>query len=66
GKTVAMKVNLTGVPTTRLGYLPAELAHWTHPAVIGATAHLLAKAGAHRIRILESAWSTADPDAPTT
>lgn len=61
GKTVAMKVNLTGVPTTRLGYIPAELAHWTHPAVIGATAHLLAKAGARRIRILESAWSTADP-----
>jgi uncharacterized protein (DUF362 family) len=61
GKTVAMKVNLTGVPTTRLGYVPAELAHWTHPAVIGATAHLLAKAGAQRIRILESAWSTADP-----
>jgi uncharacterized protein (DUF362 family) len=61
GKTVAMKVNLTGVPTTRLGYVSAELAHWTHPAVIGATAHLLAKAGAHRIRIIESAWSTADP-----
>jgi uncharacterized protein (DUF362 family) len=61
GKTVAMKVNLTGVPSTRLGYIPAELAHWTHPAVIGATAHLLTKAGARRIRILESAWSTADP-----
>jgi len=61
GKTVAMKINLTGVPTTRLGYVPAELAHWTHPAVIGAAAHLLAKAGAHRIRIIESAWSTADP-----
>jgi len=61
GKTVAMKVNLTGVPTTRLGYVPAEFAHWTHPAVIGATAHLLAKAGASRIRILECAWSTADP-----
>jgi len=61
GKTVAMKVNLTGVPTVRLGYVPAELAHWTHPAVIGATAHLLAKAGARHIRVVESAWSTADP-----
>ncbi len=61
GKTVAMKVNLTGGATRRLGYVPAELAHWTHPAVIGATAHLLAKAGAHRIRIVECAWSTADP-----
>ncbi|MBI4877497.1 MAG: DUF362 domain-containing protein [Acidobacteria bacterium] len=61
GKTVAMKVNLTGQSTVRLGYVPAELAHWTHPAVIGATAHLMARAGAHRIRILECGWSTADP-----
>lgn len=61
GKTVAMKVNLTGQSTVRLGHVPAELAHWTHPAVIGATAHLMAKAGARRIRILECGWSTADP-----
>src|ERR1019366_5873461 len=61
GKTVAIKVNLTGAPTYRLGYLPLEDTHYTHPHVIAATAHLLAKAGATRIRILESPWSTADP-----
>lgn len=61
GKTVAVKVNLTGSPSYRLGYLPPELTHWTHPAVIGATAYLLGRAGARRIRILESPWSTADP-----
>src|ERR1041385_5464192 len=46
GKTVAIKVNLTGAPTYRLGYLPAEDTHYTHPQVIGATVHLLGKAGA--------------------
>ena len=61
GKTVAMKVNLTGAPSYRLGHLPCEDTHYTHPAVIGATCHLMSKAGARRIRILESPWSTADP-----
>lgn len=61
GKTVAMKVNLTGSANYRLGYTPAELAHWTHPAVIGATIAAMHRAGAKRVRILESAWSTAEP-----
>ncbi|HYZ84871.1 MAG TPA: DUF362 domain-containing protein, partial [Bryobacteraceae bacterium] len=61
GKTVAIKINLTGAPRDRLGYLPAELAHWTHPAVIGTAVHLMGKAGAKRVRLLESAWNTADP-----
>jgi uncharacterized protein (DUF362 family) len=61
GKTVAMKVNLTGAPTYRLGYALAEDTHYTHPAVIAATAHLLSKAGATRIRVLESPWATIDP-----
>ena len=54
GKTVAMKINLTGSPKQRLGYKPAELAQYTHPAVIGATIHLMHKAGAKRVRLLES------------
>ena len=37
GKTVAIKVNLTGGAGTRLWHEPAELAHWTHPDVIAAT-----------------------------
>jgi len=61
GKTVACKINLTGAPTYRLGYLPLEDTHYTHPQVIAAAAHLMSQAGARRIRILESPWSTADP-----
>jgi uncharacterized protein (DUF362 family) len=61
GKTVAIKVNLTGSPTYRLGYAPLEATHYTHPAVIGATVHLMGRAGARRIRIVESPWSTAGP-----
>jgi uncharacterized protein (DUF362 family) len=60
-KTVAIKINLTGSPTYRVGYLPLEDTHYTHPHVIAAAAHLMGKAGARRIRILESPWSTADP-----
>ena len=36
GKTVAIKINLTGAPTYRLGYLPLEDTHYTHPQVIAA------------------------------
>src|ERR1017187_2570181 len=50
GKTVAVKINLTGNPDTRLGYLPIGLTTWTHPSVIAATVHLLGRAGARRIR----------------
>ncbi len=61
GKTVAIKLNMTGLPTTRLRYLPAEMTHWVHPQVIWAVTSLLEKAGARRIRLLESAWSTSEP-----
>jgi uncharacterized protein (DUF362 family) len=61
GRTVAIKLNLTGAPSIRLGRLPAGLAHWVHPNVVGAVVHLLDRAGAQRIRLLESAWATAIP-----
>jgi uncharacterized protein (DUF362 family) len=61
GKTVAIKLNLTGVGTDWLGYLPPEVTYWVHPQVIGATVHLLGKAGAHRIRLLESPMVTTEP-----
>lgn len=61
GKTVAVKVNLTGGPESRLGYLPIGLTTWTHPAVIAATVHLMGRAGARRIRLLESPWKSAEP-----
>ena len=60
GKTVAMKINLTGGPSNRVGHYPCEDTHYTHPRVIAATVHLMSKAGARRIRLLESPWSTAD------
>lgn len=61
GKTVAIKINLTGSPNQRLGLMPNELTQWTHPAVIGSTLHLMGLAGAKRIRILESPWATIEP-----
>ncbi len=61
GKTVAIKLNLTGDATDRLGYLPAEITTWVHPQVIGATVQLLGQAGAQRIRLLESPMSTTEP-----
>jgi uncharacterized protein (DUF362 family) len=60
GKTVAIKVNLTGQAYYRLGYLPAGRAHWNHPQTIGATVHLLDKAGARRIRVVEGAFAWPD------
>ena len=61
GKTVAIKINLTGAPTYRVGYLPLGDTHYTNPQVITAAVHLIGKAGAKRIRILESSWSSAYP-----
>jgi len=37
GKTVVLKINLTGEAIYRLGFLPAGRAHWNHPGSIGAT-----------------------------
>jgi uncharacterized protein (DUF362 family) len=52
GKTVAVKLNLTGNP----GRFPLkpELPYRTHPDTVLVTAHLLARAGARRIRLIES------------
>ncbi len=61
GKTVAIKINMTGSADYRLGHSPAELTHYTHPRVIAAVTHLLGKAGARRVRILECPWATAEP-----
>jgi len=61
GKTVAIKINLTGEPTSLVNGLPIGETHYTHPNVIGAAVQLIGKAGAKRIRILESPMSTVDP-----
>lgn len=61
GKTVAVKINLTGSATYRVGYLPLGDTHYTNPHVIAAAVYLMGKAGARRIRVLESPWSSAYP-----
>jgi uncharacterized protein (DUF362 family) len=60
-KTVTVKVNMTGPPEQRFQGLALGLTHYTHPKVVGATAYLLGRAGARRIRFVESAWATAGP-----
>jgi uncharacterized protein (DUF362 family) len=59
GKTVAIKLNMTSVPKDKLNEMPNEMTHWVHPQVIGALVSLLGRAGATRVRLLESApWGT--------
>ena len=60
GKTVAMKVNFIGVRWSRLGNALMEETYWTHPGMIGGMVHLLGKAGAKRIRVVEGPWSTSE------
>ncbi|HZT32239.1 MAG TPA: DUF362 domain-containing protein [Bryobacteraceae bacterium] len=57
GKTVAMKVNLTGASGRgRHVGLTAGQTSWVHPNVVGALTAVFAKQGARRIRILESTF----------
>jgi uncharacterized protein (DUF362 family) len=53
GKTVAMKLNLTG--DGRFERYSAGETHWVHPKVVGALTAVFGKLGARRVRILESA-----------
>jgi uncharacterized protein (DUF362 family) len=61
GKTVTVKLNLTGSPGLRFQGKPLGVTHYTHPKVVGATAHLMGRAGARRIRFVESCWATGGP-----
>ncbi len=57
GKTVAMKVNLSGASGTgRQVGLSAGQTSWVHPNVVGALTATFAKLGARRVRILESTF----------
>jgi len=60
GKTVAIKVNFIGVRSQRLGTALMEDTFWSHPKMIAATVHLMGKAGAKRIRVVEGPWSTTE------
>src|SRR5439155_11398388 len=59
GKTVAVKVNLTGNPRQKALGLPAGRTYQVHPHVVLAAAVLLDRAGARRIRFLEGTYQTA-------
>jgi uncharacterized protein (DUF362 family) len=52
GKTVALKLNLTGNPKN--WPLTPELPYRTNPESVAATVHLFARAGARRVRMIES------------
>ena len=60
-KTVTVKVNMTGAPSLRYQGRAPAITHYTHPKLLGAAAHLFGKAGAKRIRFVESSWATAGP-----
>jgi len=61
GKTVTVKLNLTGSPALRFQGKPLGATHYTHPKTIEAMLYLMGRAGAKRIRLVESAWGTAGP-----
>jgi uncharacterized protein (DUF362 family) len=54
GKTVALKINVTGSPPEFFHKMPLGETYWVHPQVVGSVVNLLGKAGARRIRLLES------------
>jgi uncharacterized protein (DUF362 family) len=54
GKTVTIKLNLTGGGRFP-GCTPGQT-HWVHPKVVGACCFLLGKAGARRIRLVEGTY----------
>jgi uncharacterized protein (DUF362 family) len=61
GKTVTVKINLTGSPLMRMGTAPAEKAQYTHPAVVGSLVRLFGDAGARRVQIVEGCFSSDEP-----
>ncbi len=58
GKTVAIKINVTGSSNMRFNGMTQGQTYWVHPQVVSATVHLLGQAGARRIRLLESPTSS--------
>lgn len=61
GKTVTVKLNLTGSPAQRIEGKPLGVTHYTHPRLAAAFAHLCGEAGARRVRFVESCWASGGP-----
>ncbi|NQT12603.1 MAG: DUF362 domain-containing protein [Planctomycetes bacterium] len=62
GKTVTIKLNLTGGPDRKLGGLPAYRTYHVHPNMVAALCAALHDAGARRIVIVESQYSLKSPE----
>lgn len=60
-KTVTVKLNLTGSPAERFQGRPLGSTHYVHPQVALALTYALDKAGAKRIRFVESCWASNGP-----
>ena len=60
-KTVTIKLNLTGSPGLRFQGKPLGSTHYTNPKTLSSMIYILDKAGAKRIRLVESAWGTSGP-----
>jgi uncharacterized protein (DUF362 family) len=54
GKTVTVKLNLTG--SGRFPGFTEGQTYWVHPDMVGACCHLFGKAGAKRIRLVEGTY----------
>ena len=61
GKTVTIKLNLTGSPGLRFEGKALGETHYCHPNLVGVVCRLLSEAGATRVRLVESAWATGGP-----
>jgi uncharacterized protein (DUF362 family) len=56
GKTVTIKLNLTGGPRWQLGGLPAHRTYHVHPHFVAAACAAIHQAGARRIVLVESGY----------
>ena len=57
GKTVTIKLNLTGGPRWQLGGLPSYRTYHVHPEFVAAACAALEQAGARRIVLVESGYA---------
>ena len=60
-KTVTVKLNMTGSPGQKFRGMAPGMTHYVHPKLVGSAAALFGRAGAKRIRFVESSWGTAGP-----
>jgi uncharacterized protein (DUF362 family) len=61
GKSVGVKINLTGAPRNRVGTVPIERSAYTHPDVVGTATRLFSEEGATRVSLLEGCFGCGDP-----